>query len=31
MLIEQVIELGEVWSDNLKFRKGLQDRVMDGW
>ena len=31
MLIEQLINLKKVRSENLKFRTDLQNRVMDGW
>ena len=31
MLIEQLIDLEKVKTDNLKFRTDLQDLVMDGW
>ena len=31
MLIEQLIDLKKVRTDNLKFRTDLQDQVMDGW
>ena len=31
MLIEQLINLEKVRTDNLKFRTDLQDRVKDGW
>ena len=31
MLIEQLIDLEKVRTDNLKFRTDLRDRVMDGW
>ena len=31
MLIEQLINLEKVRTDNLKFRTDLQDQVMDGW
>ena len=31
MLIEQLINLGKVRTENLKFRTDLRDRVMDGW
>ena len=31
MLIEQLIYLEKVRTDNLKFRIDLQDQVMDGW
>ena len=31
MLIEQLIDLEKVRSDNLKFRTDLQDLVIDGW
>ena len=31
MLIEQLIYLEKVRTDNLKFRTDLRDRVMDGW
>ena len=31
MLIEQLIDLERVKSDNLKIRTDLRDRVMDGW
>ena len=31
MLIEQLIGLEKVSTDNLKFRTELQDQVMDGW
>ena len=31
MLIEQLIDLEKVRSDNLKFRTDLRDLVMDGW
>ena len=31
MLVEQVINLGKVRSENLKFRTDLLDQAMDGW
>ena len=31
MLIEQLIDLEKVRTDNLKFRTDLGDQVMDGW
>ena len=31
MLIEQLIDLEKVRTDNLKLRTDLRDRVMDGW
>ena len=31
MLIEQLIDLEKVRTDNLKFRTDLRDQVMDGW
>ena len=31
MLIEQLINLEQVRTDNLKFRTDLRDPVMDGW
>ena len=31
MLIEQLINLEKVRTENLKFRTDLRDRVMDGW
>ena len=31
MLIEQLTDLRKVRTENLKFRTGLQDRVMDSW
>ena len=31
MLIEQLIDLEKVRTDNLKFRTDLRDRNMDGW
>ena len=31
MLIEQLINLEKVRTENLKFGKDLRDRVMDGW
>ena len=31
MLIEQLIDLEKVRTDNLKFWADLQDLIMDGW
>ena len=31
MLIEQLIDLEKVRTENLKFRTDLPDRVMEGW
>ena len=31
MLIEQLIDLEKVRTENLKFRTDLRDQVMDGW
>ena len=31
LLIEQLIDLEKVRTENLKFRTDLQKRVMDGW
>ena len=29
--VEQLIDLGKVRTENLKFRTDLRDQVMDGW
>ena len=31
MLIEQLIDLEKVRTDNLKFRTDFRDQIMDGW